>query len=372
MTAADTLDVIRRDLLLGDEDLLVLQPQAAAAGRTPRDAADEIRDRGRSRPLLVVVPGRPEDADLAALRDALWPEVHFVSIYDVDEGGGIERRMAGRSEPVEGRLDGGRRTIVHTRTYEEAVGPATTRLKFDLQAKSWNGAPGSPTYPHYRWMRRLVALVAEPRVGERALDAGCGTGWVGIEAARKGAMVSAFDPSDEMVAIARSNAEETGVDMDVKQGFVEDVPFDRDFELVLNSGVISFAPDPDVYLDRLDGLVAPGGRLCIGDINPESKGFARRRARFPLLPARELNGLPRTDVEARLARRGYRVRRSLYYQLSFPVPELMALSEQKAKGIGCGLLLAANKAACALDERTGSRGRRLFDSWIILASKDAA
>ncbi len=370
---ADTLDVIRRDLLLGDEDLLVLQPAAAdAPGAPPLGAADEIREVGRTRPLLVVFPGRPDDKHFARLRDALWPDVHFVSLYDVDEAGGIERRMAGRSEALEGRVQGGRRTIVHTRTYDEALGPATTKLKFDLQAQSWNGAPGSPTYAHYRWMRRLIAVVAAPQMGERTLDAGCGTGWVGIEAARKGAMVSAFDASTEMVAIAGRNADEVDVDLDARPGFVEDVPFDRAFDLVLNSGVISFAPDPDVYLDRLDALVAPGGRLCIGDINPESRGFARRRARFPLIPARELNGLTRRTVEEKLVARGYTLQRALYYQLSFPVPELMALSEKKLGGFGCGLMLSLNKAACSLDQRTGSRGRRWFDSWIILARKGAA
>ncbi|RKY17598.1 MAG: hypothetical protein DRQ55_15360, partial [Planctomycetota bacterium] len=186
--------------------------------------------------------------------------------------------------------------------------------------------------------------------------------------ARLGAMASAFDPSPEMVRIALSNAQSQGVDLDARVGFVEDVPFERPFELVLNSGVISFAPDSGAYLDCMDKLVAPGGHLVIGDLNPESRGFSRRRRR-PLLPARELNGQARQQVETALIERGYRIEGRWYYQLSFPIPEGMAASEQKLGGFGCGLALVANKAATALDHAFGSVFASQFDSWIVSARK---
>ena len=151
------------------------------------------------------------------------------------------------------------------------------------------------------------------------------------------------------------------------------MPFQRGFELVLNSGVISFAPDPERFLDGLDKLVAPGGLLVIGDLNPRSRGFARRRKRNPLLPARELNGLPRARVTKMLAARGYVIERRRYYQLTFPVPELMALSEQRGQAWACALLLAKNRCAAGLDGLLGSPGHRSFDSWIVRARKpDAA
>jgi SAM-dependent methyltransferase len=171
-----------------------------------------------------------------------------------------------------------------------------------------------------------------------------------------------------MVEIAKRNAAENGVDLDARVGFVEDVPFDKPFEVVLNSGVISFAPDADVFLDRLDALLQPGGTLVIGDLNPDSRGFARRRRR-PLLPARELNGQRRADVERKLRERGYVIEGHWYYQITFPLPELMALSEQRLHGLGCGLALLKNKVATRLDHATGSRMARWFDSWIIRAHK---
>ena len=320
---------------------------------------------------LVELPGQPEYRELATLRDALWPRGHIVAIYRLDADGRVARVTVGGKQVLEARLPGEARTVLYVRDRRHALGQSTTRAKFDANAEGWNGVPGSPTYGHYRWMRKLLADVAKPARGQRVLDAGCGAGWVGIEAALKGAMASAFDPSPAMVEIAKRNAAENGVDMDARVGFVEDVPFDQPFELVLDSGVISFAPDPDVFLDRLDALLEPGGLLVIGDLNPTSRGFARRRRR-PLLPARELNGLSRPRLEQMLEARGYTLEGRWYYQLTFPLPELMALSEQRMGGLGCSLALAVNKLATAIDHGLGSKAARWFDSWIVRARKPGA
>ncbi len=364
MTTLDELQPIRSALeLLTEDPALVELPGAGDGAPAPIVAA------GRDGPALVVIPGRIDDATLAQLRDDCWPDCHFLAVFRIDENGAIERATSQGGAAIDGNIPGPARTIIYTRTREDALGQTNTVIKFDLRASAWNGAPGSPTYGHYRWMRRLIAVVAEPTPGLRTLDAGCGTGWVGIEAARLGAMVSAFDPSSAMVDLARENATETGVDLDARVGFVEDVPFDRPFQLVLNSGVISFAPDAGRYLDSLDRLVEPGGLLVIGDINPLSRGFRRRRSGNPLLPARELNGLPRECVAAMLTKRGYSVEGGWFYQLSFPVPELMALSEQKLAGLGCGALLGLNRLATRVDRMFGARGARQFDSWILRARK---
>jgi SAM-dependent methyltransferase len=217
-----------------------------------------------------------------------------------------------------------------------------------------------------------VALVGRPLSGKRVLDAGCGTGWVGIEAALLGASLSVCDGSPAMLEIARSNAGLAGVPLEARVGFVEQVPFERPFDVVLNSGVISFAPDPETYLSALDRLVAPGGLLVIGDMNPLSRGFRSRRRTRPLLPTRELNGLARAHVAERLVARGYRLEARRYYQLTYPVPQLMALSERSAGGLGCGALLLLNRASSALDAALGSPCAGSFDSWILRARKPAA
>jgi len=284
----------------------------------------------------------------------------------------VRLRTPSEKTALTARVAGGPLVALHLRPRIEALSQPVTRAKFDANAAAWNGEPGAPGYGHYRWMRRLLAEVALPPRGARALDAGCGTGWVGLEAARLGAKVSAFDPSPAMVELARRNAKDLGLELDARVGFVEGAPFSEPFDIVLNSGVISFAPDPDVFLARLDALVAPGGLLVIGDINPAGRGFRRRRRTHVLLPVRELNGLRRPAVEKLLVARGYRIEARRFYQLSFPVPELMALAEKRRSGLACGLLLGCNRASSALDAALGSPFAGSFDSWILRARKAPA
>jgi len=337
----------------------------AAAAR----AAETLRPVLAAGPVLAVLPGSPDEAALAVLRDGLWPQGHVSAYWRIDAEGRVTRRVAGETESLAGRAAPGPRTVLHVRPRAESLSQPVTRAKFDANAAGWNGNPGSPTYGHFRWMRRLLAELARPARGARAVDAGCGVGWVGIEAARLGATVAAFDPSPAMVELARANAQQTGVELDARVGFVEAAPFERPFDIVLNSGVISFAPDPQVFLQRLSALVAPGGLLVIGDINPLARGFRRRRRTRALLPVRELNGLPRAEVERLLIALGFRIEARRYYQLTWPVPELMAVAEQRGSAWACGLLLALNRAATVLDAALGSRCAGSFDSWILRARK---
>jgi 2-polyprenyl-3-methyl-5-hydroxy-6-metoxy-1,4-benzoquinol methylase len=342
----------------------VVQLASAAATEAGRIGAEP------GLPVLAVIAGHPGDQELAALRNTLWPTRHLAALYRVDTDGTVRRTTLGGREALAGRADGPA-TVLYVVHRDDALGRQATRTKFDANAPGWNGNPGAPGYGHYRWMRRLVAQVARPGTGSRVLDAGCGTGWVGIEAARVGASVSAFDPSPAMVELARQNAASLGLDLDARVGFVEQPPFERPFEIVLNSGVISFAPDPLAYLHGLDGLVAPGGLLVIGDIHPAGHGFRRRRRTHPLLPTRELNGLERASAERMLTAMGYRIEARRYYQLSYPVPQLMALCERRGLAAGCALLLALNRAASALDAAFGSVAGGCFDSWILRARKPA-
>lgn len=347
-------------------------PAVLSLAGTDEHASTQLRDWVARGPVLARVPGEPTDAALAALRDAVWPLGHLSAVYRVAADGAISCRTSGEKLALPERVAGGPLAALHVRPRVEALSQPVTRAKFDANAALWNGDPGSPGYGHYRWMRRLLAEVARPPKGARTLDAGCGTGWVGLEAARLGAKVSAFDPSPAMVELAKRNAKDIGVELDARVGFVEGAPFDQPFEIVLNSGVISFAPDPEIFLARLDALVAPGGLLVIGDINPAGRGFRRRRRTHLLLPVRELNGLLRPTIEKLLVARGYRIEARRFYQLSFPVPELMAIAEKRRSSFACSLLLGSNRVACGVDAALGSPFSGSFDSWILRARKAPA
>lgn len=95
------------------------------------------------------------------------------------------------------------------------------------------------------------------------LDAGCGTGRVGIELARRGVTVAGVDADQDMIAVARAKAPEIGwtcVDLAV---FSTDGRFDV---VVLAGNVIPYVAAES----RADAVAAcarvlrPGGRLVAG------------------------------------------------------------------------------------------------------------
>lgn len=323
--------------------------------------------------LFVELGGQfPADEALASLRNRLCPVFHVIAIYTTRAGKTKRRSLSGGGElPTAASAEG---TVVALRTRAWVMSPAATVEKFDQNAGGWNGDPKSAGYAHFRWMRKHVALFTDgPRgPGKRVLDFGCGAGWVGIEAAKKleAPKLCFFDPSPEMVRIATENAHHAGLsDAEGRTGFGEDPPFpaagEEPFDLVISSGVLSFSPDLDRWFAGLDRATKRGGTLIIGDIDPGSRGFARRRASRPLLPVRELNGRGPGEVRQRLEALGYTHRKTAGYQLTFPVPELMHVSEAKLKGVLNPPLLWANKALAGLDGALGHPLKKAFDSWVM-------
>jgi len=325
--------------------------------------------------LLVFLEGRRPERQLAAWRNGLWPLLHASAIYRVERDAIWRRTLSGESA-----LDAGKRkahkvrtgSVLLLRRRRHAMGPAATVEKFDQNAPGWNGEPGAPSYPHFRWMRRFVATFAELPRGARLLDFGCGAGWCGIEAARRfGAReLCFFDPSPAMVEIARENARQEGIAEAVgRTGFGETPPFPAEgeapFEAVISSGVISFAPEPEAWVEGLAGTVAPGGVLVIGDIQRDARGMRRRRDEKALLPARELNAQSHVDVRAWLEARGFEYGSGAGYQLTRPFPELMHLNEARLGGALTYPLLWSNRLAAATSQRLGLPGAERFDSWVM-------
>jgi SAM-dependent methyltransferase len=352
---------------------VLLSTQGLGSG-IPRTTT-AIRARLRSRlseegHFLLVLPGSPSDAELCRWRNHLWPDLHATALYRCGSGG-IRRTTPDGAAAVPGPSPCPCAVYVFRRR-EKVMAPDQTALKFDLHAAAWNGSPGRAGYAHYRWMRRLVGRFAGDRPCARILDFGSGTGWVGIEAALVAprAELAAFDPSPEMVRLAEANARLSGIERFAGAvGFGDEPPFPRAgepaYDLVLSSGVLSFALDVDRWLDGLSRTVAAGGALVLGDLNPESIGMLRRRAKAPLLPVREMNARGAAEVQAALERRGFAHRALAYYQLTTPVPEAAAWC---GRAFGRWLdapFLWLNAASTALQRSAGLPRPGCFDSWVM-------
>lgn len=127
--------------------------------------------------------------------------------------------------------------------------------------------------------RLLTALIGDT-AGERVLEVGCGEGALAISLQRRGAAVTAVDPSWSMIASARDHARRADCGLALAQARGEQLPFGADgFDLVLAKTVLCFVDDGQPFVSEMARVLRPGGRLVIGELNRWSSWAAQRRIR---------------------------------------------------------------------------------------------
>lgn len=111
----------------------------------------------------------------------------------------------------------------------------------------------------------LVEALLTESGGQSVLDAGCGTGRVAIELARRGFAVAGIDADPEMLITARTKAPElTWIDADLSEPGGTGAP---PVDLVLLAGNVMIFLEPGTEartLTNLAGRLADGGLLVAG------------------------------------------------------------------------------------------------------------
>ncbi len=125
--------------------------------------------------------------------------------------------------------------------------------------------------------------VAELHEGEVVLDLGSGGGIDVILSARRvgpSGVAYGLDMTDEMLALARKNAQEAGVaNVHFLKGVIEQIPLPADsVDVVISNCVINLSVDKAAVLTETARVLRPGGRIGISDVVAEDHLTVEQRA----------------------------------------------------------------------------------------------
>jgi ubiquinone/menaquinone biosynthesis C-methylase UbiE len=154
-----------------------------------------------------------------------------------------------------------------------------------------------------------TALI-ELRPGEVVLDLGSGGGIdVLLSARRVGPAGKAYglDMTDDMLALARENQRQAGVDnVEFLKGEIEHIPLpDNSVDVVISNCVINLSADKDRVLREAFRVLKPGGRFAVSDVVVRGEVPDAVRHSMMLWVGCIAGALEEQDYRARLVAAGF-------------------------------------------------------------------
>lgn len=137
-----------------------------------------------------------------------------------------------------------------------------TRAFWNRVARDWETQVGSEGDANRRLNSDPVlwALVGDIR-GLKVLDAGCGTGYLSIKLAERGARVTGVDFAERMIAIAKASDPSGDYRVD-SCAELSTVP-DAEFDVVIANYMLMDTPDLEDTLTAFHRVLRPGGIVVL-------------------------------------------------------------------------------------------------------------
>ena len=137
----------------------------------------------------------------------------------------------------------------------------------------------------------VVVERAAPKVSERVLDLGSGTGNAALLAAARGAAVTGVDPAPRLLDVARARAAEQSLDVNFILGEAGAIPMEAgSVDVVLSVFGVIFAPDPLAAAGEMARVGARHTRIVLSAWRPE--GPISRMARMARETSMKALGAP--------------------------------------------------------------------------------
>jgi arsenite methyltransferase len=155
----------------------------------------------------------------------------------------------------------------------------------------------------------VPTAVADLHDGDVVLDLGSGAGADVLISARRVAPTGkaiGLDMTDEMLALARANAAEAGVEnVEFLEGYLEDIPLpDASVDVVISNCVINLAADKPRVLREAARVLRPGGRFAVSDVIADPDMDAATRADMHAWTGCVAGALTRAEFETALTAAG--------------------------------------------------------------------
>lgn len=145
--------------------------------------------------------------------------------------------------------------------------------EFDAKARTWDANERRGRVA--RAVAELIAARVPSLATAEVLEVGAGTGLLGFALAPRVRRLTLGDSSSEMRAVAQEKLQAQGAaNVEVVELDLVDGPLPaRSFDVICAHLVMHHVPDTGAALGVLRELLAPGGTLCISDLDAEDGSF---------------------------------------------------------------------------------------------------